>query len=111
MDVGFPRIIYLGTPEFSEIALENFPSEPCEVQLVHFGSSHDSMGAVRNSLICRGWKVVEHALPLSELPTQSTVLVLDEMFSPVTSKMNDDQFTALRELLNRECRLLWVTMG
>ena len=111
MGVDFPKIIYLGTPKSDEVEIKNSHSESCEVQFVHFGSSHNPVGAVRDSLICHGWIVVEHALSLSELPAQSTVLVLDEMFSPITSKMNDDQFSTLRELLNRNCRLLWVTMG
>ena len=110
-DVGFPRILYLGTPKLNEIGLENSLSVSGEVHLVHFGSSHDSMGAARDLLIYRGWTVVEHDVSLSELPAQTTVLVLDEMFSPITSTLNEDQFMALRELLNRECRLLWVTMG
>ena len=52
-----------------------------------------------------------HTNSFDKVPVKSTVLVLDEMFTPLISHLEDDQFTALREIISRECRLLWVTMG
>ncbi|KAI1381948.1 putative polyketide synthase [Hypoxylon crocopeplum] len=81
-----------------------------KVHLVHFNTLENLTDPI-NVLNNHGWEVVEHTIPLSNIPSGSTVLVVDEMFSPVLSNLGDDQFTALRELLDRECRLLWVTMG
>ena len=81
------------------------------VHLVHFSACDGSTDAAKNLLAGQGWDVVEHTHSLDTVPMKSTVLVLDEMFNPVISTLDDDQFTALREIMSRECRLLWVTMG
>lgn len=54
---------------------------------------------------------MEHTSSLGTVSAKSTVLVVDELFTPVISSLSDDQFLALREIISRECRLLWVTMG
>lgn len=54
---------------------------------------------------------MEHSLPLDNLAAGSTVVVLDEMFSPVISKLSDEQYLALQQLVEKKCRLLWITAG
>jgi hypothetical protein len=54
---------------------------------------------------------VDHALPFGSVPEKSTVIVVDETISPVLTDLSDEQFAALRDLIERECRLLWVTAG
>lgn len=108
MTTGSLSIAYLGALSMEEA--ETLPSEN-KVHLVHFSTPNGSTDASRDLLTSHGWEMVEHTHQLNKVPMKSTVLVLDEMFSPVLSSLNDDQFTALRELLDRKCRLLWVTMG
>lgn len=108
MTTGSLSIAYLGA--VSTEAPETLPTEN-KVHLMHFSTPDGSTDASRDLLTGHGWEIVEHTHQLEKVPVKSTVLVLDEMFSPVLSNLNDDQFTALRELLDRECRLLWVTMG
>ena len=107
------EIAYLGTLKPSESSEEASPSsDNSKVQLVHFGSTDSRIAAARDLLESRGWEVVGSSHLCSEkLLDKSTVLVLDEMFSPLISNLNDSQFVALRALLDKECRVLWVTMG
>ena len=105
---GQLKLLYLGIRGEEKEA----PSvKDAKVHLVHFSTPDGSTDASKDKLATHGWDVVEHTLPLDKIPGGSTVLVVDEMFAPVLSNFNDDQFTALRELLERECRVLWVTMG
>jgi hypothetical protein len=78
---------------------------------VHFGTPDESTDAPRNALTSHGWEIVDHTLPFGTVPEKSTVIVVDEMISPVLTDLNDEQFAALRHLIERECRLLWVTAG
>jgi hypothetical protein len=82
------------------------------IHIVHMQPVGRGKAEIRNFLAGRGWSVIEHSLPLDDkLPAHSTVLVLDEMFSPVLSTMTEDQQDAMQRLLARNCRLVWVTMG
>ena len=105
---GQISLVHLGTLSTEEA--KTFPSQN-RVHLVHFRTPDGSTNAARDLLTGLGWEMVEQTHLLDNVPVKSTVLVMDEMFSPVLSNLSDDQFTALRELLDRECRLLWVTMG
>ncbi len=78
---------------------------------MHFSARDGSTDAVRDVLAGHGWDIVEHTSSLGTVSAKSTVLVVDELFTPVISSLSDDQFLALREIISRECRLLWVTMG
>ncbi|OHW97941.1 polyketide synthase [Colletotrichum incanum] len=103
-------LILVQTSESAASGDELIP-EARTVHLVHLGSPNDSMGAAKNQLINLGWDVVDHVQTLDDVPTESTVLVLDEMFTPVLADLSDDQFLALRRLIEQNCRLLWVTAG
>ncbi|KAI1773059.1 putative polyketide synthase [Hypoxylon cercidicola] len=105
---GDIQILYLGTP-MTKTALSLQPDR--KIHLVHFNADIDATNATRDLLASRGWGVVEHSLPLSDIPPESTVVVLDEMFAPVLSNMSDEQFKSMRELIDLNCRLLWTTMG
>jgi hypothetical protein len=78
---------------------------------VHFSTPDGSTDAPRNALTSHGWEIVDHALPFGSIPEKSTVIVVDETISPVLTDLSDEQFAALRDLIERECRLLWVTAG
>lgn len=101
-------LIYLGTPEPQRPT--SVPSDRT-VHLVHFSIPDGATDAPRDVLDAHGWEVAEHTLPFDEVPEQSTVVVLDEMFAPLLTNLSDAQFDALRRLIERECRILWVTAG
>lgn len=78
---------------------------------MHFGTPDGATDTSRDILTGRGWDVVEHTLPFDDVPEQSTVVVMDEIFAPVLTDLRDEQFVALRRLIDNECRILWITMG
>jgi hypothetical protein len=105
---GNVRIAFLGTPSQSEI--QSLASDK-KIHLLHFNPADGSTDAARDLLTSLGWETVEHAISDVDVPEGSTVLVMDEMFSPVISGLGDDGFNAIKLLITRNCRVLWVTMG
>ena len=68
---------------------------------------------MKETLLRLGWMVFEHSLPLQHLEPKSTVLVLDELSSPVMAEIRgrDDQWLGIQRLVNLDCKILWVTSG
>ena len=48
---------------------------------------------------------------LEQLPSKSTVLVLDELARPFLAAATKEQWAALQTVTQKECDLLWVTRG
>lgn len=106
---GLSDLMYFGIA--SNSASKPQDSADKMVNLVHFKTGSSSTDAVRDALAEKGWQLVERNLSIEGILEKSTVIVLDEMFSPVLSDLQDDQFHLLRGLLERECKILWVTKG
>ncbi|OOF94993.1 hypothetical protein ASPCADRAFT_171425 [Aspergillus carbonarius ITEM 5010] len=58
-----------------------------------------------------GWELVEHNCPAHDVPALSTVLVIDELFAPVLTKLTEEQWLYLHRLIGSGCKILWVTHG
>ena len=99
---------YIGVSTVKE---DENPASDRIIHITHFQPSTSSKTSLKDSLFGDGRDVVEHCIPFDSLPPKSTVLVLDEIFSPVISKLSNEQLTALRQLLDKECRVLWLTRG
>lgn len=69
--------------------------------------------ALRAALDNSGWNIIEQTglLSTQDLPTGSTVLILDELYAPVLTQINAVQWDALKTLLGSGNNLLWVTKG
>lgn len=103
------NLVYLGTRRAQKEA--SLPADKA-VHLVHFSEPQGSTDSVSRILASKGWKVVEHKLPFDTVPERGTVVVADELFAPLLPTLGDDQFAGLRNIIqDKECRLLWVTMG
>lgn len=102
------QIAYFGS--LAAKANESLGADP-QVHLVHFQPRDGAQDATKDLLSSCGWQMVEHDLPCDDIPADSTVLVLDEMFAPMISNLRDNQFEALQQLVAKKCRLLWVTKG
>lgn len=101
---GQTRVVYIGAAADSTGQVP-----PREVQLVRFASGNDTT-EIQAAL--QEFTIVERILPLDDdLPNGSTILVLDEMFSSLFSAVSDEQIAALKKLVEKRCRLLWVTIG
>lgn len=46
-----------------------------------------------------------------EIEPKSAVVVLDELFGTVISRLDSHQWSMLRDLVEKECKILWVTAG
>ena len=112
-------IIYVGVkrndhdPEEPKAADEKGNNQ---IHLVRFQSpeayQEGYIDPIRLLLAERGWDMKDHFhSAVGGLPDESTVLVLDEMFTPIISSLGDSQFLAFRQLLEKNCRVLWVTKG
>jgi hypothetical protein len=81
------------------------------VDLVHLRDPTDITSKSKEALIKLGWQVEEHFRPFPNLSTKSTVLILDELSSPLLTTITGDQWQAIQELTSRGNKLLWVTTG
>lgn len=81
------------------------------MHLVSFNKEqHDDRTIVADSLTRAGWTVTKSWYH-EEVPEGSTLLVIDEMFSPLFDNISDDHYNALHRLLQQKCRVLWVSAG
>lgn len=58
-----------------------------------------------------GWNVSEQTYPFSSVTADTTVLVLDELSSPVMIKADVKQWDGLKSLVSTGAVILWVTQG
>lgn len=103
---GELQLAYFG----SAVAKET-PASRAPLHVTHFKSSNELKSKAITYLMENGWEVIEHSLPFNDVPENGTVVVLDEMHSPVMSHLSDEQFESFRKLIQLECRILWVTRG
>lgn len=89
------------------------PDESSRVDLVHLSKGTKIEPKVKESLSRLGWRVFEHSLPFHDLELKCTVLVLDEISSPVLADIQarDDQWHGIQHLLKLDCNMIWVTSG
>lgn len=81
------------------------------VDLVHLRNTTDVTSKLRAALVQLGWQINEHFPPFPNLRPASTVLLLDELSSPVLSAVTSNQWQAIKELTSKANKLLWVTAG
>lgn len=67
--------------------------------------------SLRSKLEASGWDILEHTVPFNTPSADSAILVLDELFSPVLTSVNEDQWEGLKSLVGSGKQLLWVTQG
>jgi hypothetical protein len=79
------------------------------VKVVTLESSIPKTEDIQQQLHIRGWDVT--SMPFADVPPQSTVLVLDELLTPLLTSISTEQWDAVQELVTRQCRILWVTQG
>jgi hypothetical protein len=95
---GELQIAYLGS-----LAKSGTSSSNEKVHLVHFQGPNEVKDSAKNALSGFGWEIVEHFLAFDGVPENSTVLALDEIILPVISSLKDEQFEAMRRLIQQKC--------
>ncbi|KAJ5100194.1 PKS-like enzyme [Penicillium angulare] len=84
------------------------PSNRADVALLHLS---DIEKPICKSLTACGIGITEHFLPQPIIPAGSTVLIIDELYSPVLSRVSQNQWEVIQSLIATECKVLWVTSG
>jgi hypothetical protein len=84
---------------------------PLHVDLVHLAEVTETTSAARETLAKLGWKIEEHFYPFPNLKPKSTVLILDELSSPVLATIKEAQWQGIKDLAAQEHKILWVTTG
>lgn len=108
-DTTESQISYIGSPIMDN---ETHETSRSTTHLVHFASQNSSKNEIRDYLSNNGLQILDVDLSsTSEIPEKSSVLVLDEIFSHVLVDLDNEQLQALQTLINKECRIVWVTQG
>jgi hypothetical protein len=81
------------------------------VDLVHLRNATQISSESKEALVQLGWQIEEHFFPFPNLRSKSTILVLDELSSPVLTNVVGDEWQAIQELTSKGNKLLWVTTG
>ena len=67
---------------------------------------------ILDSLQRRGWSIRVICDPLTEINSNDeTVLIVDEVCTSTMNALDDRQWQVIQHLIQKECRILWVTSG
>lgn len=83
-------------------------SKAQSLELVHLATSSKASVDLTHKLQDHGWQISEHSGCL-DFPKNSTVLVADELSSPVLPTVDATQWRMLHDLVASGSRILWLT--
>jgi acyl transferase domain-containing protein len=106
---GVTKSAYTATAESTDATVTRNSAR--EINLVHLTENATLSSTIEEALKILGWQFVEHSYPFEKLEAKSTVLILDELFSPVLTTADETQWQAIKHLVSTECKMLWVTSG
>ncbi|KAI1178918.1 PKSKA1 [Nemania sp. FL0916] len=75
---------------------------------------HDEIEAEKALLKClstRGWNIRKCSDLQDGITTSEAVLITDELFKSVMERVDDRLWSSLKQLVQKQCRVLWVTTG
>ena len=101
------RSVCLATTE-TDVSLQ--PIERA-IHLLHFSPIAEIGRRVKIGLEKLGWEISEHEYPFNEPEFDGTILILDDLVSPLLSTIGDGQWAALQTLSTLRNKFLWVTEG
>jgi hypothetical protein len=81
------------------------------LSIVHLAEKTYTPPAISKELQVSGWSLTSHIYPFTDLLPKSTVLILDELFSPVLTTASKQQWLAIKHLIGQGCKILWLTSG
>lgn len=76
--------------------------------------NHDVIAAeeaLLQTLRAKGWNIRQCSNVEDDIATSEAVLITDELFVSVLQRPDDRIWGALKHLVQKECRVLWVTTG
>lgn len=90
-------------------------SQHCTCPIIYhvsfLNTAQNASSKILDSLRDSQWNVHNCSQPLSEIETSQTVLILDELSVSVMDRLDERQWQVLQHLVQKECRVLWVTLG
>ena len=93
-------------------AHDSGPSSPADqIDLVHLAAPSEVSSGIKSALQSLGWEVSEHFAPYKQIQSNNTMLIIDELCSPILPSITEDQWEALKNILGLGSRVLWVTAG
>lgn len=81
------------------------------INVCHIADRNQLSRGLKSVLEQHGWQVVEHFLPYDHIQPKSTILILDELSSPLLTKVNESQWLAIKKLITDGHTILWATNG
>ena len=81
------------------------------IHLLQFSPATKVGNRVKTGLAKLGWEIVEHEYPFNDLEFDGTILILDDLASPVLSTIGEGRWAALQALSTLRNKILWVTEG
>lgn len=89
------------------------PSAERSLTVFHFADEFQPKSrALRKKLEATGWSIsLGHVGNIDQVQAGSIVLVCDEVYGAIMSRITQGQWEALQILISKECRLLWLTTG
>lgn len=67
--------------------------------------------SLQAALDASGWKITHQAPHMFKPNIGSVVIILDELWNPVLTKVNEEQWNSIKSLVSSGNPLLWVTSG
>lgn len=67
--------------------------------------------SLQAALEASGWAITQQTHPISKPTDNAVILILDELWNPVLTKVDEKQWEALKALVSSGSPLLWVTRG
>lgn len=94
------------------ITLEtDIPDSTQSVCIARLSKSTHYSSNMKTALQQSGREITEHFYPFPNIHAKSTVLVLDELTAPLLTTISEDQWQAIKHLINQGYKILWVTEG
>ncbi|KAI1504774.1 hypothetical protein F5X99DRAFT_405775 [Biscogniauxia marginata] len=81
--------------------------------VAHLSSSSPRMifPSLQATLKASGWSITHQSYPFPKPSKRSVILVLDELWKPVLTQVDNEQWEAIKMLIGSGNPLLWVTKG
>ncbi|KAJ6015189.1 PKS-like enzyme, partial [Penicillium herquei] len=78
---------------------------------IHILHLSDCQKPICSQLAASGLVLTEHSEPYGDIQPGSTVLIVDELYNPILTEVNQSQWEIIKQLTTNNCKVLWVTSG
>ncbi|PWY61907.1 polyketide synthase [Aspergillus eucalypticola CBS 122712] len=91
--------------------LTPIPVEKRTVAIARFRADALPFGSLAKALGRYNYDFQEHFYPFTKIPSDAMVLVVDEIQSPMFAEATSKIWNGFKILLEKHCRMVWVTRG